>query len=187
MFGQKQGIRLDMHELVRRFGFMNCSDPRDRAFALYGLLGEGSDQYSNVLIVDYSLSPVQLSIRILRLASRSIKHLEPLKEFHVWLDAALEVNSWDFDLAANKERELILKGAYNGSDDDSLRHRSSSTLSSMLRLSRGLSSMSLFSSELDFEYDWGGRLDPDFDGVFTGNLEDSLDDILDKHVSKKFY
>jgi hypothetical protein len=113
IFREKQGLRPDLHELVRRFGLMNCSDLRDRVFALSGLLGESSGQASNVFIVDYSLSPAQLSVKILRLASKSIKRSQSLEELHGWLNAALEVERDGLDVAANRERELILREAVN--------------------------------------------------------------------------
>ncbi|RSL78146.1 hypothetical protein CEP51_008461 [Fusarium floridanum] len=106
-FLQKQGIRPDLHELLRRFRLMNCSDPRDRVFALSGLLGESPDAAGNILIVDYSLTPAQLSLRILRLALKSLKR-GALEELRRLLNAALEVDRDNFDTAAKKEFSLIL-------------------------------------------------------------------------------
>lgn len=114
-FRQKQGMRPDLHELFRRFRLMNCSDPRDRVFALSGLLGESSDPADNVLVVDYSLTPAQLSIKILRLASNSLKR-GALEELQSLLNAALEVNRDKFDTAADAELEWILNGIPDGDE-----------------------------------------------------------------------
>ncbi|KAI8649339.1 HET domain-containing protein [Fusarium sp. Ph1] len=124
-FRQKQGMRPDLHELFRRFRLMNCSDSRDRVFALSGLLGESPDPAGNVLVVDYSLTPAQLSIRILGLASKSLKR-RPLEELHSLLNTALEVNLDNLDnldTAANEELRLIFEGIpdedeYKSDSDD---------------------------------------------------------------------
>ncbi|KAI8712024.1 HET domain-containing protein [Fusarium sp. LHS14.1] len=108
-FRQKQGMHPDLHELFRSFRLMKCSDPRDRVFALFGLLGKSSNLADNVLVVDYSLTPAQLCIRIVRLASRSLKR-KILEELHGLLDAALEVNQDNLDTATNKELSLIYEG-----------------------------------------------------------------------------
>ena len=65
--------------MVQRFEVMERSDPRDKVFALSGPLGVN---YDNVLIVNYSLTPEQLSLRTLKLAAKSVKVRGQLKELH---------------------------------------------------------------------------------------------------------
>lgn len=90
MFRRAQGFHPDLHELARRFGLMECADPRDKVFALVGLLGPSSD---NALVVDYSLTPAQLSLETLKLASRSVKVRGQLEEIHAWFNRVLGNNS----------------------------------------------------------------------------------------------
>jgi hypothetical protein len=81
IFRQKHGVRPDLYQLIQQFGLLHCSDLRDRVFALSGLFQESSKQAQNVLIVDYSLSPAQLLVKVLLLVSESIKFRENLKKF----------------------------------------------------------------------------------------------------------
>jgi len=111
IFRVKQGLRPDLHELVQRFGLLDCSDRRDRVFALFGLLKDDYEGGRDILLVDYSLTPAQLSVRILRVAGRSIKHRTRLESIHGWLKSALEVGEHDVDGGAAEELEFVLKQA----------------------------------------------------------------------------
>jgi hypothetical protein len=116
-FRHTHGIRADLHELVQRFGLMECSDLRDRVFALYGLMKEDSGDSHDLLLVDYSLTPAQLSVRVLRLAGISIKHEQGLEKLHEWLKSALEIDLIDPETA--EELAQILEEATNGEEIDS--------------------------------------------------------------------
>lgn len=116
MFRREQGFHPDLHELVRRFGLMKCSDPRDKIFALVGLLGPSSD---NVLVVDYSLTPAQLSLKTLKLASRSVKVRGQLEEIHAWSNRVLGTNADDSD-GIDYEVEEVLDAAVH---EDNVRER----------------------------------------------------------------
>ncbi|MBE3048619.1 HET domain-containing protein [Candidatus Bathyarchaeota archaeon] len=113
MFRQKQGVHPNLHELVRRFGLLECSDPRDKIFALSGLLGASSE---DVLIVDYSLTPAQLSIKTLKLASKSVKIRAQLEEIHAWFKRVLGINAHDSDGEYYEVGELMAGAVQAGGD-----------------------------------------------------------------------
>lgn len=119
LFRQLINIRPCLHELVRRFGYMACSDVRDKVFALHGLLEENSNQASPFVIVDYTLTPAQLALRMLELASQTLKR-RPLEDFDRWLVTTLQVGQEDGDHNGDLRYErgkLLKKGltrhAYN--------------------------------------------------------------------------
>jgi hypothetical protein len=116
-FRSQQHIRPDLHELVRRFGLMDCSDRRDRIFALFGLMKEGEDGSRDVLLVDYSLTPAQLALKTLRLAGRTIKRRVVLESFHNWLKEALEVREHDASNGVSEELCLILDQAMGSNEE----------------------------------------------------------------------
>jgi len=111
IFRQKQGIQPDLLELVQRFGLLDCSDPRDRVFALSGLIKNDLDEARDILPVDYSLTPAHLAVKIVGLAGRSIKHRELLESLHDWLKLALEVDEHDVNGEVGEELQAVLDQA----------------------------------------------------------------------------
>lgn len=109
-FRRTQKMLPSLHELILRFGLLECSDRRDKVFALAGLLDDGGHVANTVLIVDYSLDTAQLAIQVLRLASQTLVLGAVLDQFYRWLVTALDIDV-DIGGPVGKEWDQIRQGA----------------------------------------------------------------------------
>ncbi|KAF2830941.1 hypothetical protein CC86DRAFT_366452 [Ophiobolus disseminans] len=107
----KGNIKPNLHELFQRFRQLECSDRRDRVFALFGLLQHGSDRECDRLLVDYSLPSAQLLVSTLRLYQRTINYRGSLETLQAWLEDSLDIHERDFDRETQAELMQVFDAA----------------------------------------------------------------------------
>lgn len=106
--GYEEGtVFAPIEEILTMFSYGECSDPRDRIYALLTLIKPGTDSGFEPLLADYSISAEHLYYRVLGYV-RPMLHRSDWRGFREELGKALCSCSWA-DSEATKLNEVVYK------------------------------------------------------------------------------
>jgi hypothetical protein len=97
------GFFRSLETLLIRFTDSECSDQRDKIFALIGLFGESTDGPEEILQADYELEEWELYVEVMHQAGPYLTPTE-LWNLRIYVSSALEVDPDECDRAARRSR-----------------------------------------------------------------------------------